>query len=258
MRAISRFSVGEKVVEDELQPLLDFYQRDKSDGIARYRALFITIQQAEEKIHADFFREYSGRVFDTSQWPEQKERIEKLKDEYLNTDDKFSKPFRSFFENRLPKILGRLANTDSWIPPFVKELTALTCYHMFAEGVVAESAYFGFFKALKNDNGEILPTILKGIDMIKKHESTHIAYGVIRLRELIEGSLAKRIGMSALFAASCASNLPSVIGIVAAVHREHPGEFPFDLDRNELQRNGIRHFISRLRGVLGKREPRED
>jgi hypothetical protein len=103
---------------------------------------------------------------------------------------------------------------------------------------------------------ELLPTTLKGIAMIKADESTHIAYGVVRLRELIAGdsttkaSWTRGMMMRGLFVMNCLANMPSVIGIVGAVHREHPGTFPFELDRQQLAREGVKQFWSRWKGVL--------
>ncbi len=91
---------------------------------------------------------------------------------------------------------------------------ALVCYHIFAEGVVAESAYFGFQKALT------------------------------------KAPWTRGMMMRVLFVMNCLANMPSVIAIVGAVHREHPGEFPFELDRQQLAREGVKQFWSRLKGVL--------
>ena len=248
MRAIARFAVGEKVVEDELQPLIDFYNR--GDGKSRYLALFVAIQQAEEKIHADFFQQYKENVFSSGGGQNADPRMDRLKQKYLNTDDRYSKPFRRFFTERLPKVLARLNQADKSTAPQFKEMAALTCYHIFAEGVVAESAYFAFIKALASKEGEILPTVLKGIRMIKQHESTHIAFGVVRLQEIMDTSWPNRIALELGFLANCSANLPKIVGIIGAVHREHPGSFPFPLDRRELALEGISQLKSRLKSVL--------
>jgi ribonucleoside-diphosphate reductase beta chain len=264
MRAIARFTVGERIVENQLTPLIDFYNRDNTDGAARVRALFIKIQQAEEKIHADFFADYVQHVFGNSgDEAQDRRRIQELKDKYFNTDDPFSRPFKNLFEGRLPRVLARLSAPQRWLPAAFRETAALVCYHIFAEGVVAESAYFGFQKALTrpaanpgNQPHELLPITLKGIAMIKADESTHIAFGILRLRELIAGdsttkaSWTRGIMMRGLFVMNCLANMPSVIGIVGAVHREHPGKFPFELDRQQLAREGVKQFWSRLKAVL--------
>jgi ribonucleotide reductase beta subunit family protein with ferritin-like domain len=265
MRAIARFRVGERVVESELTPLIEFYTRNNKDSASRYRALFIRIQQAEEKIHADFFADYVTHVFGESGDDNQNERIRTLKDTYLRTDDPFSKPFKKFFESRLPRILGRLAAPQSWIPAVVRETAALVCYHIFAEGVIAESAYFGFEKALSEQERtadgnesikERLPILLKGIKMIKKDESTHIGFGVLRLQELLRGDPSSnwyrttRAAMPGLFLLNCLTNLPALLGILGAVHREHAEDFPFKINRQQLRDEGRRQLRLRLKAVL--------
>lgn len=251
MRAVARFTVGEAVVEEQLAPLINFYETGcVGDIAAEYRALFIKIQQAEEQIHADFFRKYQDIVFGESEDTKQNSRMEQLRDTFLNTDDRYSKPFRRLFTERLPTILGRLEHAQG--SPFStwREIAALTCYHLFAEGVVAESAYFGFQKALSTSDGELLPTVLKGIAMIKQHESRHIGYGVSRLREIMDTGWLSRAVLRCVFLANLVGGLPTVVGIVRAVHREHPGEFPFPLDRSELRKEGVKQFLSRITAVF--------
>ena len=153
-------------------------------------------------------------VFGESGDEAQDRRIQELKDKYLNTDDPFSRPFRKLFEDRLPQILARLSAPQRCLPAAFRETAALVCYHIFAEGVVAESAYFGFQKALT------------------------------------KAPWTRGMMMRGLFVMNCLANMPSVIGIVGAVHREHPGEFPFELDRQQLAREGVKQFWSHLKGVL--------
>jgi hypothetical protein len=251
MRAVARFTVGEKIVEDELSPLLNFYKKRGQDADCAH-ALYITIQQAEEKIHAEFFKRYSEVVFGASGDSVQDARMQTLCREFLNTDDDYSKPFRKFFTESLPSILKKAETSANSKNSTLAEISALACYHGFAEGVIAETAYFGFQKALGARDGteEILPTILKGIDMIKDHESTHIAFGILRLREILDRPLISRVALSGWLAVRGAFHLPAVIGIVRAVHREHPGEFPFPLDKAELAKEGIKQFMSRVRQIF--------
>ncbi len=219
--------------------------------MARYRALFVRIQQAEEKIHAEFFNRYREIVFESSPSGEHAHRIGALKASYLNTDDPHSRPFRRFFTERLPRILAGMNDAETSTFPSFREVAALSCYHIFAEGVVAESAYFAFEKALNGKEGKLLPTLLRGIEMIKQHETTHIGFGVQRLREIMGGGWLHRAALKSVFLMNCLTNLPTVAGIVLAVHREHPGEFPFPLDRRELAAEGIKQFRRRFKAVMG-------
>jgi hypothetical protein len=251
MRAVARFTVGEKIVEDELSPLLSFYKKRGQDA-DRAHALYIAIQQAEEKIHAEFFKRYSEVVFGASRDSAQDARMQMLCREFLNTDDDYSKPFRKFFTESLPSILKKAETSADSKNSTLAEISALACYHVFAEGVVAETAYFGFQKALgaRGDKEATLPTILKGITMIKDHESTHIAFGILRLREILDRPLISRVARLGWLAVRGAIHLPSVAEIVIAVHREHPGEFPFPLDRVELAKNGVQQFLSRCKQIF--------
>ncbi|MFN4894505.1 MAG: hypothetical protein ACK5GN_14455 [Pseudomonadota bacterium] len=94
--------------------------------------------------------------------------------------------------------------------------------------------------------------------MIKQHESTHIAFGVTRLQEIMQANWLSRTAFKFVFLVNCMASFPTVAGIVLAVHREHPGNFPFPLDQLKLAREGLKQLASRLRAVLfqGAKSPR--
>jgi ribonucleoside-diphosphate reductase beta chain len=54
---------------------------------------------------------------------------------------------------------------------------------MFTEGVLAETGYFGFYQTLEAN--KMMPGLLKGVGLLKKDESRHIAYGTFLLQRII-------------------------------------------------------------------------
>ena len=115
------------------------------------------------EVHAEFFGRYKEIVFGVTDDREKDLRMGTLKERYLNTEDLYSRPFRRFFTTRLPDVLRRLHKAERSTFGTFREMAAIACYHVFAEGVVAETAYFAFEKALATKDGDTLPTILKGI-----------------------------------------------------------------------------------------------
>ena len=91
-----------------------------------------------------------------------------------------SEAHAALFERRLParwtaphRRLGRSARP------------AVTTYHVFIEGVLAETGYHGFYTCFKS---RVLPGLVAGIEHVQRDEARHIAFGIDLLRERFERS----------------------------------------------------------------------
>jgi ribonucleoside-diphosphate reductase beta chain len=60
---------------------------------------------------------------------------------------------------------------------------AVITYNMIVEGVLGETAYFGYFNMLERNN--IMPGLKQALGYIKRDESRHIAYGVFLISRLV-------------------------------------------------------------------------
>ena len=60
---------------------------------------------------------------------------------------------------------------------------AAATYNMIVEGVLAETGYAGYFRAL--EDAGLMPGLRQGIRNLQQDESRHIAYGVFLLSRLI-------------------------------------------------------------------------
>src|SRR5450756_2577967 len=81
--------------------------------------------------------------------------------------------------DELPKAMGRLLTDQSREAQAIASVT----YNMVIEGMLAETGYHGFRRALKT-NG-LMPGLCGGIELTARDESRHIRYGVYLLQRLV-------------------------------------------------------------------------
>ena len=83
------------------------------------------------------------------------------------------------FEQRLPLALNRVLTDHS-----SEALTTAFCtYHMIIEGVLAETGYHGYKRAL-HDHG-LMPGTVRAVELVQRDEARHIAYGIHALQRLL-------------------------------------------------------------------------
>lgn len=230
---LRRFAVGEKQVAENLTPLVNYFR-------ARGRHIeadFIEYSfQREERVHQEFFERYFREVIGC---------------EAGDTTDPHSAHFNRLFKDKLDRALKRLDNLpiDASIRPLV---AAYCCYMMVSEGTIAETAYYGFAKALTFPNGTpMLPGLLEGFARIKGDESRHIAFGVYALRECrqIGGGYTQVQIIRELF-----NLLPDILKIVSIAHSEFkPYPFP-NLGRLDLIAEAFSQFSARVLTIFWDRE----
>lgn len=157
---ILSFQVGEEAVTLDLLPLVLTIAREGR----LEEEMFLTTFLWEEAKHTEFFR--------------------RLLDEVLQEQGDLHPTLaptteRDLFAEELPAVMNRLL-TD---PSPENQIRASVLYNMIVEGVLAETGYYSFSQAL-SANGN-MPGLLQGIQLIKRDESRHIAYGVFLISRLV-------------------------------------------------------------------------
>ncbi len=157
---ILSFQVGEEAVTIDLLPLImTIAQEGRLE-----EEMFLTTFLWEEAKHTEFFR----RILD-----------EVLQEHGDLHEVRVTTTNRDLFSDELPSVMKRLL-TD---PSPVNQARASILYNMIVEGVLAETGYYGFSRSLSATN--TMPGLLQGIQLIKRDESRHIAYGVFLISRLV-------------------------------------------------------------------------
>lgn len=157
---IISFQAGEEAVTLDLLPLIMTIAREGR----LEEEMFLTTFLWEEAKHTEFFR----RILD-----------EVLQEQSDLHPQRSVSGGRDIFADLLPREMNRLL-TD---PSPLNQARASVLYNMIVEGVLAETGYFGFARALTPTG--IMPGLLQGIQLIKRDESRHIAYGVFLISRLV-------------------------------------------------------------------------
>ena len=157
---ILSFQAGEEAVTVDLLPLI---MTIAHEGRLE-EELFLTTFLWEEAKHTEFFR----RVLD-----------EVLQEQGDLHEIRVRNNTRELFANDLPTTMNRLL-TD---PSPQNQAQAAVLYNMIVEGVLAETGYYSFARLLSATR--LMPGLLQGIQLIKRDESRHIAYGVFLISRLV-------------------------------------------------------------------------
>ncbi|MGG0286429.1 R2-like ligand-binding oxidase [Peribacillus butanolivorans] len=158
LRIISLFQSGEEAVTLDLLPLIMAIAKEGRIEEEMYLTTFLF----EEAKHMEFFRYTLDQIGETG-----------------DLTVYHSETYKSIFYEILPEAMEKLIHDQS--PEALAE--AATVYNMFTEGVLAETGYFGFYQTLEDNN--MMPGLLKGVGLLKKDESRHIAYGTFLLQRII-------------------------------------------------------------------------
>jgi len=160
-RLIIGFQLGEEAVTLDLLPLIMTVAREGR----LEEEMFLTTFLWEEAKHTEFFR----RVLD-----------EVLQEEGdLHTLAAPPPSGRDLFAEVLPHEMNLLL-TD---PSPENQVRASVLYNMIIEGVLAETGYYSYSRMLAASG--LMPGLLQGIQLIKRDESRHIAYGVFLISRLV-------------------------------------------------------------------------
>lgn len=158
LQLISQFQAGEEAVTLDLLPLIMAVAKEGRIEEEMYLTTFLF----EEAKHTEFFRIFLNTIGETG-------------DLTVHHSDKFKEVFYEMLPTAMEKLL-----TDT-SPEAIAE--ASTVYNMFIEAVLAETAYFGIHNSLEKSG--LMPGLTKGMSLIKRDESRHIAYGTFLIQRII-------------------------------------------------------------------------
>jgi ribonucleoside-diphosphate reductase beta chain len=159
LRLLSQFQAGEEAVTLDLLPLIYAVGHDGHVEEEIYLTSFLW----EEAKHTEMFRRWltgvAGVDYDLHHY--------------------VSPGYRAIFFDELPKAMGRLLTDQSREAQAIASVT----YNMVIEGMLAETGYHGFRRALKTNS--LMPGLCGGIELTARDESRHIRYGVYLLQRLV-------------------------------------------------------------------------
>jgi ribonucleoside-diphosphate reductase beta chain len=131
----------------------------------------------------------------------------------------------ALFEEALPATLDALL-TDGSDEALVR---AVTTYHLFIEGTLAETGYHGFYEIFESRG--IMPGLVEGIRLVQRDEARHIAFGIDVLRELF----ARDPGLRDVMEEEAETLFPLVVGTLGDYFAPYGGEEnPFGLTATEM------------------------
>ncbi len=215
LRLIAQFQAGEEAVTLDLLPLIMIIAQEGRIE----EEMFLTTFLWEEAKHTDFF----GRL---------------LTDVIGDTGDlsRYHKDnYRTIFYDALPTALDRLRIDSS---PEAQIIASVT-YNMIVEGVLAETGYYSFYTALR-DNG-LMPGATYGIDKLKQDESRHIAYGIYLISRLV----AENPGLWEVAEQTMNTLLMPAVGVVAESFEEYE-IVPFGLQIENFTNYAMMQFQKRF------------
>jgi ribonucleoside-diphosphate reductase beta chain len=159
LQVTSLFQAGEESVTLDLLPLI---QVIAVEGRLE-EEMFLTTFLWEEAKHVEFFRRFLDEVC------------------HVDRDlHGFHTPsYRRLFYEELPEAMHRLLRD----PSPEAQVDAAVTYTMIVEGVLAETGYHTYVTSL--ERADLFPGLRRGLALVKRDESRHIAYGVYLLSRLV-------------------------------------------------------------------------
>ncbi|HUP25749.1 MAG TPA: ribonucleotide-diphosphate reductase subunit beta [Thermoanaerobaculia bacterium] len=161
LRLVSGFLVGERGVTHELAPLQQALRRQRG---WMEEEMYLTAQLFEEAKHVEFFQRWLNAALPG----------------VFGRDIPYPDLQGDLFSERLPAAMQALWQDDS----DEAKVRAIVTYHQYVEGVGAEASYPIFFDLL--GEREIFPALHEGIQLVRRDEARHIAFGVYLLQRLLE------------------------------------------------------------------------
>ncbi len=159
LRLSAMFQAGEEAVTLDLLPLI---QVIAAEGRLE-EEIFLTTFLYDEAKHTDFFRRF----------------LDEVVGDQGDLERYHTPSYRVVFYVALPAALQNLRDD----PSPATQARAATTYNMIVEGVLAESGYYAYHRALETKG--LLPGVREGVIHLRRDESRHLAYGLYLLSRLI-------------------------------------------------------------------------
>lgn len=217
VRACALFLGGEEAVASDLAPLLIALRRRDGQDAA---CAFLAGQIWEETKHAEFFRRWLDEV-----------------PESVELGAHSGPSHTELFEHVLPVRLDALL-ADASDEALVR---AVTTYHLFIEGMLAETGYHGFYEIFESRG--IMPGLVEGIRLVQRDEARHVAFGL----DVLCDAFGRDAGLREMMEDEAESLFPLVVGTVGDYFTPYGGDVdPFGLTATEM--------LTYASAQLGKRQ----
>ncbi|MEA2646857.1 MAG: ribonucleoside-diphosphate reductase beta chain [Chloroflexota bacterium] len=217
LRLLALFQAGEEAVTVDLLPLIHAVA---SDGHIE-EEIYLTSFLWEEAKHVEFFRRWLNEVAEVD----------------YDLHRYVTPSYRQLFFEELPRSMNALLTDTSR----EAQARASVTYNMVIEGMLAETGYHGFRRALKQ-NGKC-PGICAGVELTARDESRHIRYGVYLLERLVseDDSLWEVVKgrMNEIF--------PMALAVTPEFWDEYEAPYPFGLTMDEFVDFAAQKFDARMR-----------
>ncbi len=158
-RLIAGFRVGERGVTHELAPLAAVLRDEKRLD----EEMYVTAQLFEEARHVEFFERWLDAAL-PGVW---------------GRDLPYPELRGDLFGAKLPAVMRALVSD----PSPEAQLRAVVLYHFYVEGIGAEAAYPLYFAIFEKTG--MFPAMAEGIQLIRRDEARHIAFGTYLLQRLL-------------------------------------------------------------------------
>lgn len=225
-RSLALFMGGEAAVTHDLSPLLIALKRE---GNHLEEEMFITTQLFEEAKHVEFFDRALRLTVGEDTAP------------YSLAGSNYTALF-----GELSAALDRLLVDGS---P-AAQANAVASYHMIIEGVLAETGYYGIFKALRGRG--LMPSLTRGLELVQRDEARHVAFGLHLLSRLLKADPA----LWSVVDGQLNKLLPLAQGVFMEVLGEFLPMIPFDLDLNDMLTYASGQYMARI-NVLERARQRQ-
>lgn len=222
-----RFLGGEQAVTHDLAPLLIAIRKVQHEHkpalFSMQDEMFLCAQLFEEAKHVEWFERWWANFDQTG-----------ARSVMMATG-----AYAELFEQRLPSALNRVLTDHSSVA-----LTAAFCtYHMIIEGVLAETGYHGYKRAL-HDHG-LMPGTVRAVELVQRDEARHIAYGIHALQRL----LAAQPHLRDVVDDTLNSLLPLALEIISDIFAPYGDNIPFGIDPSEFVIYAADQFDARMRAL---------
>lgn len=215
----SLFMAGEEAVTLDLLPLIRTVAMEGRIEEEIYLTSFLW----EEAKHTEFFS-----LFTTAVLPFQPDF------------QQFHGPsYKKIFYDLLPSSLLKLVDD----PSPENQLRASFTYNMLVEGTLAETGYEAYYQMLEEN--DLLPGLRKGIGLLKKDESRHIAFGLYFLKRILK----ENPQLQNILEIEMSSAIDDVIQLIHELFEPY-NPMPFGLEQEWFIEYAGKQFQARMEKLL--------
>lgn len=219
IRLVDGFYVGERGVTHDLAPLQLALRRERG---RMDEEMYLAAQLFEEAKHVEFFQRWLDGALPG----------------VFGKDIPYPRLTGDLFSERLPKVMGALL-VD---PSPANQLRAVVTYHLYVEGVGAESSYPIYFEI---GNRGLFPGLTEGIRLVRRDEARHIAFGTYLLQRLLD----EHPSLEAVFEEEMEVLRPYAAAAGEQTFAAFPGAIPFGFDRDQYTALYLENFEIQRRNV---------